>query len=79
MCPIWLIVGKAALRDVGEVVCRRSWCICRAGGAALVLVNELSVVVWSPAESCRGGRYELLERVRRVMDTPVYHVPLQFE
>ena len=24
MCPLWLIIGKAALGDVGEVVCRRS-------------------------------------------------------
>ena len=35
--------------------------------------------MWSLAESWLGGGGEHLERVRRVMDTPVYRVPLQFE
>ena len=38
------------------------------------LGDGLSAVVWSLAESCRRGD-EPLERVRRVMDTPVYRVP----
>ena len=37
-----------------------------------------SAVVWSFAESWLGCGGEHLERVRRVMDTPVYRVP-QFE
>ena len=43
---------------------------CRRSGARLG--DRLSAVVWSLAESCRRGD-EPLERVRRVMDTPVYY------
>ena len=35
--------------------------------------------MWSLAESWLGGGGEHLERVRRVMDSPVHRVPLQFE
>ena len=47
----------------------------RRSGARLE--DELSAVVWSLAESCRRGD-EPLERVRRVMDTPVFRVPWLF-
>ena len=44
----------------------------RRSGARLG--DGLSAVVWSLAESCRRED-EPLDRVRRVMDTPVYCVP----
>ena len=55
---LWLIIGKPAQRDEGEVGSRRSRCICRA-------------VVWSLAESWLGVA-SYLDRVLLVMDTPVY-------
>ena len=48
----------------------------RRSGARLG--DGLSAVVWSLAESCRRED-EPLERVCRVMDTPLCRVPLQFE
>ena len=68
------IIGKAGLSFEGEFVCRRSCTLPRKGSGAR-LENELSAVVWSLAESWLGEN-EPLDRVRRVMDTPVYHVPL---
>ena len=68
------IFGKAGLSFEGELVCRRS-CMLPLRGSGARLENELSAVVWSLAESWLEGD-EPLDRVRRVMDTPVYHVPL---
>ena len=68
------IIGKAGLSFEGELVCRRSCTLLRKGSGAR-LENELSAVVWSLAESWLGWT-EPLDRVRRVMDTPVHHVPL---
>ena len=45
----------------------------RRSGARLG--DGLSAVVWSLAESWFGGGGKHLERVRRVMDTPIYRVP----
>ena len=46
-----------------------------AQGTGARLENGLSAVVWSLAESWLVWN-EHLDRVRGVMDTPVYHVPL---
>ena len=73
MCPLWLIFGKAAVR-----VMTVNWYAIlmnlprKRSGARLG--DGLSAVVWSLAESCRRED-EPLERVRRVMDAPVYRVP----
>ena len=63
MCSLWLIIGKAGLSFEGELVCRRSCMLCRARGAALVLSDELSAVVWSLAESWLRRGDEPLDRV----------------
>ena len=69
------IIGKAGLSFEGGLVCRRSGMLPRKGSGAR-LENEPSAVVWSLAESWLGEGDEPLDRVRRVMDTPFYHVPL---
>ena len=68
------IIGKDGLSFEVELVCRRS-CMLPRRGSGPRLENELSAVVWSLAESWLGGGGKHLERVRRVMDTPVYRVP----
>ena len=74
-CPLWLIIGKAAQRERGGRSGKPTILMHlprRRSGARLG--DGLSAVVWLLAESCRR-RDESLERVRRVMDTPVYRVP----
>ena len=75
MCPLWLIFGKAALRFMGMLTILMHVPRRRSGAR---FGDGLSAVVWSLSESC-WREDEPLERVRRVMDTPVYRVPLQFE
>ena len=74
MCPLWLIIGKAALRDKGERYADDRDAFAAQEGGGVRLGDGLSAVVWSLAESWLGGGGKHLERVRRVMDTPVYRV-----